>query len=109
VLLYFSIFVEESYSVPSKLNNNQVYRIATGLWLLTAVVLTNPYISHVISELNAPLKGTKLKTLERLFPNISYGNSSKSLIGEFYNDFEEFKDARQACPVLSKSSGEIVN
>jgi len=61
LLFYFSIFTEESYSIPSNVGKNKVYRMATILWLLTAVVYTNTYISHVISELNAPLAGEKIE------------------------------------------------
>jgi len=70
LLFYFSIFMEESYNIPSNIQNNKVYRIATILWLLTAVVYTNSYISHVISRLNAPLTGEKLGN-----SNL-YGNSA---------------------------------
>jgi len=70
-LFYFSIFMEETYSIPLKIRNNTVYRTATILWLLTAIVLTNSYISHVISGLNAPLAGKKLGQ------NDLYGNLSK--------------------------------
>jgi len=71
LLFYFSIFMEEAYSIPSTIRNNKVYRTASILWLLTAIVLTNIYISHVISGLNAPLAGEKLKN------NDLYGNLSK--------------------------------
>jgi len=71
LLFYFSIFMEETYSIPSKIRNDKVYRTATILWLLTAIVLTNSYISHVISGLNAPLAGKKLGN------NDLYGNLSK--------------------------------
>jgi len=71
LLFYFSIFMEEAYSIPSIVQNSKVYRTATVLWLLTAVVLTNCYISHVISGLNAPLAGEKINN------NDLYQNSSK--------------------------------
>jgi len=63
LLFYFSIFVEETYSIPSRIRNNQIYRMATCLWLLSAIVVTNIFISHVISGLNAPLPGQKLETI----------------------------------------------
>jgi len=69
-LFYFSIFMEESFSIPSTIGNNNVYRTATILWLLTAIVLTNTYISHVISGLNAPLVGKRLENKE-LYGNLS--------------------------------------
>jgi len=69
-LFYFSIFMEETYSIPSKIGKNKVYRTATILWLLTAIVLTNSYISHVISGLNAPLKGRKLENND-FYANLS--------------------------------------
>jgi len=72
-LFYFSIFMEESYSIPSNIGKNKVYRTATILWLLVAVVYTNTYISNVISGLNAPLKGEKVGN------NDLYGNSSRDL------------------------------
>jgi len=71
LLFYFSIFMEEAYSIPSIIRTNKVYRTATILWLLTAIVLTNTYISHVISGLNAPLTGEKLENDDL------YGNWSK--------------------------------
>jgi len=71
LLFYFSIFMEETYSIPSILGNDKVYRTATILWLLTAIVLTNTYISHVISGLNAPLTGTEIRN------NDLYGNFSQ--------------------------------
>jgi len=67
LLLYFSIFVEESFSIPSIIERNKVYRIAAIFWLLTAVVLTNLYNSHVISELNSPLKGAQLTSIDDLY------------------------------------------
>jgi len=69
-LFYFSILTEESYSIPSSIGNNKVFRIATILWLLTSIVLTTTYISHVISGLNAPLEGEKIKNSD------FYGSSS---------------------------------
>jgi len=64
VLFYFSICTEESFSIPQSIEKNRIYRMVTIIWLLTAVVLTNTYGSHVISELNAPLKGEKLKYIK---------------------------------------------
>jgi len=64
LLLYFSIFVEESFSIQSIIETNKVYRIVTIFWLLTAVVLTNLHNSHVISELKAPLKGVQLTSMD---------------------------------------------
>jgi len=84
LLFYFSIFMEEAYSVPLIIRNNKVYRTATILWLLTAIMLTNTYISHVISGLNAPLKGEKLKN------NDLYGYSGK----EPEMDLEYVRDLR---------------
>jgi len=78
-MFYFSIFMEESYSIPSKIGKNKVYRTATILWLLTAVVLTNTYISHVTSGLNAPLTG------EKLGYNELYENSSDEPTVELVN------------------------
>jgi len=76
LLFYFSICMEETYNIPSQIGNNKVYRAATILWLLTAIVLTNTYISHVISGLNAPLTGEKLRY------NELYGNSSKEITAQ---------------------------
>jgi len=70
-LFYFSICMEESYSIPSIIGNNKVFRTSTILWLLTAVVLTNTYVSHVISGLNATLLGNNLGGIKDLYGNIS--------------------------------------
>jgi len=70
LLFYFSIFMEETYNIPSVLGKNKVYRTATILWLLSAIVLTNTYTSHVISGLNAPLTGEPIQN------NDLYGNFS---------------------------------
>jgi len=71
MLFYFSIFMEEPYSIPLSIRNNKVYRTASILWLLTAIVLTNTYVSHVISELNAPLNGENLSNIDDLSTNKS--------------------------------------
>jgi len=85
-LFFFSIFVEESYNIPSKLEMNKIYKICTYFWLLTAVVLTNLYISNVISELNAPLKGDKLSKISSLYNSSIIGNfSSTEKPFGFYN------------------------
>jgi len=81
LLFYFSIFTEESFSIPSVIDKSRVYRIATILWLLTSLVLTNCYISHVISGLNAPLMGEKLGN-ENL-----YGNLSSEIEFNYFSDY----------------------
>jgi len=83
VLFYFSIFMEETFSIPSKIGNNRVHRISTILWLLTAIVLTNTYVSHVISGLNAPLRGEKLRTTVDLYGNST--NATEKTILHFFN------------------------
>jgi len=55
-----------------------VYRTATILWLLTAVVLTNICISRVVADLNVPLKGSKLKTIDELVQNSKTLNERKT-------------------------------
>jgi len=83
-LFYFSIFTEEAFSVPLKISKDKVYRTATILWLLTAVVLTNIYISHVISQLNAPLKGMGLTSLKVILDNFSTEYNLKTVF-KFYD------------------------
>jgi len=83
VLFYFSIFTEEAFSIPSIIDNNRVYRTATILWLLTTVVLTNTYVSHVISGLNAPLTGEKLRSTEDLYGNST--NATEDTVMALYN------------------------
>jgi len=83
LLFYFSIFMEESYSIPKTIGKNKVYMIGTILWLLTAIVLTNIYVSHVISGLNAPLTGERLKNIEDLHTNFS--NKTPRDILKFYD------------------------
>jgi len=77
LLFYFSIFMEETYNIPWIVRNNQVYRTSTILWLLTAIVLTNSYVSHVISGLNAPLMGQKVEKIETLYVNVSKRSEDK--------------------------------
>jgi len=96
VLFYFSIFMEESYSIPSKISNNRVYRTATILWLLVAVVYTNTYISHVISGLNAPLTGKQIGN------NDVYGNTSTEpeIDFNFFSNFNWLLETLQEKPYL---------
>jgi len=82
-LFYFSIFLEESYSIPSIIDKNKVYKIAAILCLLTGIVLTNVYVSHVISGLNAPLQGQKLKTISDFYVNMS--NETDNELIRFYD------------------------
>jgi len=79
--------MKESYSIPSIIGNNKVYRTATILWLLTVVVRTNTYVSQVISELNAPLKGEKLRKTNEMFTNLN----STSKKGMFETETELFR------------------
>jgi len=75
--------MEESYSIPKIIGRNKVYRVATILWLLTAIVLTNIYVSHVISGLNAPLEGEKLRKFEDMlnkFPQQNCERHSRFLL-----------------------------
>jgi len=83
LLLYFSIFVEESFSIPSIIEKNKVYRMVTIFWLLTAVVLTNLYNSHVISELNSPLKGAQLTSMADLYGS-SNNDTLKKIAFSYY-------------------------
>jgi len=82
LLLYFSIFMEESFSIPTILQKDKVYRVATILWLLTACVLTNIYISHVISGLNSPLQGEKLTNINDLYEKTT--NETDDELKEIY-------------------------
>jgi len=96
-LFYFSIFTEEAFSVPLKISKDKVYRTATILWLLTAVVLTNIYVSHVISLLNAPLKGMRLTSQKLFLHNFRTEYNGKTVF-QFYdrdvilldNQFKDF-------------------
>jgi len=88
LLFYFSLFTEESFSVPSKIENNHIYKLVACLWLLTTIILTNIYVSNVIAGLNAPLKGNKLQDFHSLLQNTSKHISKRQWaeIVDFYND-----------------------
>jgi len=108
LLFYLSIFVEETFSIPSILRNNKVYRTATILWLLTAIVLTNIYVSHVISGLNAPLKGEKLTSINDLYGNANNRKADENSY-EFYGSELVENLQTKSAQVFSKRVKSVVD
>jgi hypothetical protein len=76
-LYLLSTLIDESFSVPDSLRNLQAFRWAIGLWTLMAVVLSNGYVSLVISELNSPMKSEKLEFYEDVACPWNSYNASK--------------------------------
>lgn len=62
-----SIIDEGSTPVNSVVAGNLSFRLASIWWLLSAVVLSNGYISFLITGLNAPFPPTTFETLESLY------------------------------------------
>ncbi|OXA36736.1 hypothetical protein Fcan01_28491 [Folsomia candida] len=56
-----SILFEEPASVPAILEKRAFYRLVFGIWSLMAVFKTNCYNGIMITNLNAPLPGTKVE------------------------------------------------
>jgi len=72
LLFCFSVFTEESFSIPRKLAQDRVYRISTVSFVLFSVIVTNTYLCKVIAELNSPLKGTMLRNIREMQENLIY-------------------------------------
>jgi len=92
VLFFFSTFTEESYSIPSSLNKNKVYRVSSISWLLLSVILTNTYVSNVISGLNSPLRGTKLFNSTDLTVKNNSGHGQDTRFGSLKSVVDVYDD-----------------
>jgi hypothetical protein len=86
VLFYLSFLVEDSCPTPSSLRNDSKFRILSGIWLLSVVVLVNCYIGLMIMEVSSPLKGTRVKYFNEIRCNKSkqYFDGKHGLAFEAY-------------------------
>lgn len=65
-MLIIASVVEETPSIPRHIKNQTFFRVIFGTWTLMAIVLTNGYISLMITDVNAPLKGSHPEVWEDL-------------------------------------------
>jgi len=75
LLVYISSLIEEPMNLPSALNRITWLRCIIVLWLLESTVIVCLYSSMLISELNEPLKGSRVEHLSQVFcdpPNKTY-------------------------------------
>jgi hypothetical protein len=98
-LFFISTLVEEPYSVPSIVWNNNVFRTITCTWMLTAMVFTNLYAGIMISDVTAPLPGEILKNFDQVMNTDKEYMKLKDL--DYYDlaDFllSNYTDANNSC------------
>jgi len=63
--LSISLLSNVSYYIPKPLWDSNVFILACMPWILTTMILSNCYQSLVISEINAPMGGQKLKNVSK--------------------------------------------
>jgi len=65
--LYFvSFLAEEPAFIPSKIENQYTFNIFNYPWTLLAVILTTSYSGCLINQLNSPLAGDKVQTINEI-------------------------------------------
>lgn len=67
VLIVFGSLVNETASIPRKLEGSNIFRTVIGPWLLVATILSNVYISLVIKGVNSPLPEERVDSFSDIF------------------------------------------
>jgi len=53
----FGTLLEQSFSVPEKLEKSLAFRISIGTWIVLNIIITNAYKGIAITEITSPLPG----------------------------------------------------
>ncbi|OXA42550.1 hypothetical protein Fcan01_22869 [Folsomia candida] len=90
LLFFVGLMVDEPSNPPnSRVGRNQHFRLASIWWLLASIVLTNVYISFLVTNLNAPFPPKIFDTVESLYCAAKNENLTTNKLGSWRKRFEK--------------------